>query len=72
MGETSKKANLQGTPSQSLTIERGAMRSALDRPEMMIGGQQATLNKHLNGAKSSKAFERMGEGINGGPSIQEP
>ena len=57
------------TPGQSLTIERGAMRSALDGPGGP--GLQASPNRALNGSKSSKQLQQAGDGISG-TSLYEP
>ena len=60
----SKAAHLQGTPSQSMTVQRGQMRSALDAPAII----DSHVNVPLTYTKSQKTFEpasgrAVGEGI---------
>lgn len=70
--KTSAKAyQLQGTPGLSQTIERGGMKiyNPMDGPGP--SNQQAYLNSQLNGSKSTKQFQRMGDGISG-VSVSDP
>ena len=60
----SKAAYLQGTPSQSMTVQRGAMKSALDAPIIM----DTHVNQPLSYTRSVKSFRdkmAMGDGISG-------
>ena len=54
-----KLQNLRQTPgpSQSMTIDRGAMRTSLENPQFMDGPPSGVgLNNAIMGAKSSKQF----------------
>ena len=61
-----KMQNLRQTPGpgQSMTIDRGQMRTELANPQFLDGPPKGMgLNNAIMGAKSSGQFQGMGDGI---------
>lgn len=75
IGMTSgKKNDIGDTPGpMNRNFDRNLVRTSLDNPSFMEGRPPSgSLNRDINGAKSTKIFARQAEDVISGRSVMEP